>query len=104
MIRKAFVMSVNPGSHDEYERRHRPIWAELEMILNDHGVHNYSIFLEEGTSKLFGYAEIESEERWQSIAETDECRRWWAFMTDVMPSNPDNSPVSTALREVFHLD
>jgi L-rhamnose mutarotase len=97
-------MSVNPDAHDEYERRHRPIWAELEAVLKSHGVNNYSIFLEAKTHQLFGYAEIESEELWRSIAETDECKRWWAFMRDIMLSNADNSPVSVALREVFHLD
>ena len=29
MIRKAFVMSVNPDRHEEYEQRHSPIWPEL---------------------------------------------------------------------------
>ena len=104
MIRKAFLMSVNPDSQAEYERRHRPIWKELEDVLAAHGVRNYSIFLDESTSQLFGYVEIESEERWAAIADTDECKRWWAFMKDVMPSNTDNSPISRELREVFHLD
>lgn len=104
MIRKAFLMSVNPDAHVEYEKRHRPIWAELAAVLKEHGVSNYSIFLDEETSQLFGYAEIESEEQWNSIAETDECRRWWAYMSDVMPSNEDKSPVSRGLTEVFHLD
>lgn len=104
MIRKAFVMSVNPDSHTEYERRHRPIWWELQDVLHEYGVSNYSIFLEKETNKLFGYAEIESEEKWQAIAKTDVCRRWWAFMKDVMPSNEDNSPISVELKEVFHLD
>ena len=104
MIRKAFLMAVNADAHAEYERRHRPIWAELEAVLKDHGVSNYSIFLNRETSQLFGYAEIESEERWAAIAATDECRRWWAFMKDIMPSNADNSPVSAELNEVFHLD
>ena len=104
MIRKAFLMSVDPAAHEEYERRHRPIWKELEAVLGGHGVHNYSIFLDRSTSQIFGYAEIESEERWAAIANTDECKRWWAYMKDVMPSNVDNSPVSRDLREVFHLD
>lgn len=104
MIRKAFLMRVDPASHEEYERRHRPIWAELETVLKRHGVSNYSIFLDAETSQLFGYAEIESDERWNAIADTDECRRWWAFMKDIMPSNADNSPVSRELREVFHID
>ena len=104
MIRKAFVMSVNPDSHEEYECRHKPIWHELRDVLKKHGVSNYSIFLEPKTNQLFGYVEIESEEKWRAIADTDECKRWWAFMKDVMPTNDDNSPVSVEIKEVFHLD
>ena len=104
MIRKAFVMSVNPDQHAEYEKRHSPIWPELEKVLKDHGVHNYSIFLHAETDQLFAYAEIEDEERWNSIAETDVCKRWWKHMGDIMPANPDSSPVSVGLREVFHID
>jgi len=104
MIRKAFRMHVNPDAHAEYERRHRPIWEELETTLKDHGVTSYSIFLEPESNQLFGYAEIDSEERWAAIAGTDVCKRWWAFMKDVMPTNPDNSPVSTDLLEVFHIE
>jgi L-rhamnose mutarotase len=104
MIRKSFVMSVNAGQEAEYERRHRPIWPELERVLKAHGVHNYSIFLHAPTRQLFGYVEIEDEARWATIAQTAECRRWWKHMSDVMPSNPDHSPVSAELREVFHID
>ena len=104
MIRKAFRMSVNEGQETEYERRHNPIWQELIDTLRSHGVTSYSIFIDPITRDLFAYAEIESEERWQAIAGTDVCRRWWAHMREIMPSNPDNSPVSRALPEVFHLD
>lgn len=104
MIRKAFVMSVNAGSEQEYERRHRPIWPELEQVLKQHGVHNYSIFLHPETRQLFAYAEIEDEQRWQAIASTDVCKRWWVHMGDVMPSNADSSPVASDLKEVFHID
>lgn len=104
MIRKAFVMSVNAGREAEYERRHRPIWPELEAVLKRHGVHNYSIFLHPETRQLFGYVEIEDEARWAAIARTSECQRWWKHMADVMPANPDSSPVSHELKEVFHID
>jgi L-rhamnose mutarotase len=104
MIRKAFVMSVAEGKETEYERRHRPIWPELEAVLKAHGVHNYSIFLLPTTRQLFAYVEIEDEKRWAEIAQTPECRRWWKHMAEVMPSNPDHSPVAGELREVFHLD
>ena len=104
MIRKAFVMSVNAGQEAEYEQRHRPIWPELERTLKEHGVHNYSIFLHPQTRQLFGFVEIESEARWNAVAQTAICRKWWAHMKVLMPSNPDNSPVSLELREVFHID
>lgn len=103
MIRKAFVMQVDPGKHAEYERRHNPIWPDLEAVLKEHGAHNYSIYLLPDTHQLFAYVEIEDQERWDSVARTPACQRWWAYMRDVMPSNPDNSPVATELREVFHL-
>ena len=103
MIRKAFVMSVNAGQEEEYARRHQPIWQELADVLRAHGVHNYSIHLHPETRQLFAYAEIEDEARWQAIANTDVCKRWWKHMGDVMPSNPDNSPVAQSLTEVFYL-
>jgi len=103
MIRKAFFMSVKPGSEAEYARRHQPIWDELAAVLRAHGSHNYSIFLDPSTRQLFGYVEIESEARWAAVAQTEACQRWWKFMGDIMPSNPDHSPVSRELQEVFHL-
>jgi L-rhamnose mutarotase len=104
MIRKAFLMRLNPGSREEYKRRHRPVWPELQEVLRVHGVHNYSIFLEPETDRLFAYCEIESEDRWQQIAATEVCRRWWAHMKDLIETNDDDSPRAERLREVFHLD
>lgn len=103
MIRKSFVMYVNPDAHAEYERRHDPIWEELAAVLRAHGVHNYSIHLDERTNTLFGYAEIEDEEGWESMAREPVCQRWWAAMSDIMPTHDDHRPITRELREVFHL-
>ena len=103
MIRKAFRMSVHPGREAEYAARHAPIWSELEEVLRSQGVRSYSIFLDPHTRDPFAYAEVESDERWAAIAGTDVCRRWWRSMRELMPSNPDDSPESRALDEVFHL-
>lgn len=97
-------MEVAAGCEAEYERRHQPIWEELEATLKEHGAHRYSIFLHSGTNQLFGYVEIEDEARWNAIAATPVCQRWWKYMSEIMPSNPDNSPQSVELREVFHLE
>jgi len=104
VIRKAFRMAVHAGREAEYERRHRPIWDELERTLIEHGVRTYSIYLDQETRDLFGYVEVEDETRWAAIAETGVCRRWWRHMRDLMPANADDSPVSRELREVFHIE
>jgi len=96
-------MSVNAGSEIEYERRHNPIWHELESVLKAHGVISYSIYLHPQTRQLFAYAEVEDEARWTAIASTPECGRWWRHMADIMPYNSDDSPIALDLKEVFHL-
>jgi L-rhamnose mutarotase len=103
-IRKAFVMSVNPGLEAEYARRHQPIWPELEAIFKEHGVVTYSIYLLPDTRQLFGYVEVEDEAQWNSISQTAACQKWWAYMKDMMPTHPDNSPISADLKEVFHFE
>jgi L-rhamnose mutarotase len=104
MIRKAFRMSVHEGRHEEYERRHNPIWRELQDTLFDHGVRSYSISLDPATGDLFASVEIESEERWAAVASTEVCRRWWQHMRELMPTHPDGSPLARELREVFHIE
>lgn len=104
MIRKAFRMAVHAGAEAEYERRHRPIWQELEQVFFTNGVRSYSIFLDPATRDLFAYVEADSEEQWARIASTDVCRRWWSQMRDLMPTHADHSPVSRDLREVFHVE
>ena len=106
MVRKAFVIQARPGMAAEYARRHNPIWPDLEQALKRHGVANYSIFLREDTGELFGYLEVEDEARFHKIAETDVCRRWWRYMTEVLVSESADSPKAKedTLRELFHLD
>lgn len=104
MIRKAFQMTLYPGNQAEYERRHNPIWPELQAVLRQYGVQTYSIFLDRSTDRLFAYAECESAERWQQIAATEVCQRWWLHMRELMQTNEDNSPLAVELTEVFHLE
>lgn len=104
MIRKSFVMQLKPSAEEEYRQRHNPIWKELEETLHGHGVHNYSISLHLETRQLFAYAEIEDESRWNAIAQTPVCRRWWDYMAGLMEVNADNSPRAIELRELFHME
>jgi L-rhamnose mutarotase len=103
MIRLGFLMKVHPDAHAEYRRRHDQLWPEMAALLREHGVRDYTIWLDPQRSLLFAQVVVESRERWDAIAATPVCRRWWHHMKDIMETNPDTSPVSTELGEVFHL-
>ena len=101
---KGFKMYLNDGMEKEYKRRHDELWPEMKEMIHEFGGKNYSIFLDRDTNVLFGYIEIESEEKWANSADTAICRKWWDYMADITKVNPDNSPVSIDLVDVFHLD
>jgi L-rhamnose mutarotase len=101
---KGFKMKLYEGMEAEYEKRHNALWQEMKDMIHEYGGKNYTIFFDKDTYTLFGYIEIESEERWAMTADTEICKKWWAYMADIMDTNPDNSPVSIDLKNVFHLD
>ena len=104
MIHKSFKMHLYEGMAEEYERRHNLLWPEMKDMIHEYGGHNYSIFLDSETNVLYGYIEIEDEDKWAESADTTINRKWWDYMADIMDTNPDNSPVSVDLKPVFHLD
>ncbi len=103
-MRIAFKMKLHNGNEEEYKKRHNPIWKELEEVLLEHGVNSYSIFLDKETNILFGYAEIEDLKKWEEVANTEVCQKWWVYMAPLMEVNEDKSPVSKDLIEVFHIE
>ena len=103
-MRKSFKMKLYEGYEKEYVKRHNELWPEMKDMIHEYGGRNYSIFYDKETNILYGYIEIESEERWAETADTEICKKWWAYMADIMETNKDNSPVSVDLTEVFHLD
>ncbi len=103
MQRIAFKMQLHPGQTEEYKRRHDNLWPELSQLLSETGIREYSIFLDEETSNLFAILKIEDPTWLERLPEHPVMQRWWAYMKDIMATYPDNSPVSTPLKEVFHL-
>ncbi|WP_339879431.1 L-rhamnose mutarotase [uncultured Algoriphagus sp.] len=99
----AFRMKLIPGFEEEYERRHREIWPELVTLLKDTGIIDYQIFLDRETSYLFAYQVIDGNANSQDLGSTEIVKRWWKYMADIMETNPDNSPISVALPNVFEL-
>ena len=102
--RFGFKMKLFPGFKEEYRKRHNEIWPELVKLLKDQGVGNYSIWLDEETNTLFAYQEQSGESSSQDLGTTEIVQKWWKYMADIMETNPDNSPISIPLEEVFYMD
>lgn len=103
MERVAFKMQLYKGFEEEYKKRHDALWPELEQLLKDTGICEYSIFLDETTNSLFGFLKAENPEALKDLPASPVMQRWWEYMGDIMESNTDNSPVSIPLKEVFYL-
>jgi len=104
MQRTAFKMKLKPGFATEYQKRHNEIWPELVRLLKDVGINDYSIFLDEETDLLFAVQKQGSDVSSQALGDSAIVKRWWTFMGDIMETNPDSSPISIPLHEVFRLD
>jgi L-rhamnose mutarotase len=104
MKRNAFVMKLKPGFEAEYKKRHDVIWPELSAELKAAGISDYSIFLDRPTGYLFAVQKLADNHTADNLPQTAIVKKWWAYMRDIMDSNPDNSPVALPLEEVFHLD
>jgi L-rhamnose mutarotase len=103
-IRNAFKMKLKPGFEEEYKKRHEKTWPELMTLLSETGIQDYSIFLDEETLTLFAVQKISSDFDQNYLPNHPIVKKWWAYMADIMETNPDNSPVAISLKEVFHLD
>jgi L-rhamnose mutarotase len=103
MHRVAFKMRLFNGYVEEYKKRHDEIWPELSALLKQNGISEYSIFLEEATCQLFGVLKVEDSNALDHLPSNAVMQRWWDYMSDIMETNPDKSPVSIPLKEVFYL-
>lgn len=99
----AFKMKLKPGFAEEYQKRHDAIWPELSKLLKDNGISDYTIFLDEETNTLFAVQQ-QSGASSQDLGKTEIVQKWWVYMSDIMETNPDHSPISIPLKKVFHLD
>lgn len=104
MKRLAFKMFLNPGQKEEYKKRHDEIWLELKKLLKEAGVSEYSIFLDEESGYLFAFQKVDGEGGSQDLGQNEIVQKWWKYMSDIMKTNPDNSPVSVPLEEVFYME
>lgn len=84
----------------EYRRRHDEIWPEMTAMLNEAGIHNYTIW--NIGDELFAYMEcdIDYDESMRIQTESDVAKRWAKHMEGILVTEPDGSV--TALEQVFY--
>ena len=52
---------------------------------------------------FFAFQKVTEKGGSQDLATHIIVKKWWDYMADIMEVNPDNSPVSIPLEEVFYL-
>ncbi len=104
MKRNAFKMKLKPGFEAEYKKRHDEIWPELEQLLSESGISDYAIYLDEESLSLFAVQRLADDFDPEAIPRHPIVQTWWAYMADIMETNPDHSPVVRPLQEVFYME
>jgi L-rhamnose mutarotase len=97
-------MQLKPGVAAEYERRHDELWPDLAAALREAGIHDYSIFLDEGTMSLFAVLRLRPDNKKDALPLQPVMKRWWDYMADLMEVHPDNKPVEWPLKPVFYFE
>jgi L-rhamnose mutarotase len=98
----AFKMQLKPGVVAEYRKRHDELWPDLAEALRGAGIHDYSIFLDEGTLSLFAVLKRKPGTPFDELSTLPVMRRWWDYMAPLMEVEADNKPRQWALPSVFH--
>ena len=104
MKRVAFKMKLKVGYEEEYKKRHDEIWPELKEELFKAGIYDYSIFLDKETLTLFAVQKLKDNNTVEELPSKEIMKKWWNYMKNIMETNPDNSPVTASMKEVFHMD
>lgn len=99
----AFKMKLKPGCEAEYKKRHDEIWPELENLLQESGISDYHIFLDEISLSLFAVQKLKENSTEAELPKHPIMKKWWNHMADLMEVNPDSSPVVIPLKEVFYM-
>jgi L-rhamnose mutarotase len=105
--RVAWVIKVKPEKLEEYKKLHANPWPEVNAILKDANIRNYSIYYRDGL--LFSYLEYTGSDfdaDMKKMADNPVTQKWWKL------TDPCQEPVESAkegewwadLEEVYHLE
>jgi L-rhamnose mutarotase len=102
--RLCFSFNIQPGTFDEYKRRHDEIWPDLVTELKAAGLSNYSLFADTD-ERIIGYVECEpdADTSFAFLANADANTRWSEWFADIIISDGAVQSDDHTLREVWHL-
>ena len=106
MERVCFALQVRPERLEEYKRRHRAVWPEMQRALCETGWRNYSLFLRPD-GLLIGYLETDDfRKAREEMAKRAVNEKWQREMAEffVTPNGDHPDRVMSPLEEVFHLE
>ncbi|KQT64462.1 MULTISPECIES: L-rhamnose mutarotase [unclassified Aureimonas] len=101
--RIAFRMVLHEGQAKAYRERHAAIFPDLVEALKAAGISDYSIWLDPETHHLFAILTRRRDHDMDALPQTEIVQRWWAFMADIMETDPGNVPRQVQLLPMFHL-
>ena len=76
---------------------------EIGLPLGESGISEYRIFLDKSTDELFAVQRVSGDHGSQDLGRDPIVQKWWKYMSDIMETNMDFSPVVIPLEEVFYL-
>ncbi len=107
MSRHGSVIKVRPEKLEEYKRLHAAPWPEINRIISECNIRNYSIYYKDGyLFSYFEYTGADFEADMAKMAENPVTQQWWKL------TDPCQEPLETrnkgewwaAMEEVYHLD
>lgn len=106
MERVCFLLKVKKDRLEEYKKRHKAVWPEMQEALQQTGWHNYSLFLRDD-GLLVGYLETPNfKKAREGMAACRVNERWQrdmaGFFENLEGRRPDEGLLT--LEEVFHLE
>jgi L-rhamnose mutarotase len=105
MIRRAFTMKLKPGATKEYIRCHDSIpqeWTQLVDEIHKCGIAQITTF--QNGLDLFLYSQINDEEAWGKLWNSEIHRKWAELMEPLMHLDENGIVQAGELTEIFHLE
>lgn len=107
VMRVAQVIGIKLDKLNEYKYHHAHPWAEINAIIKECNIENYSIYYNDGLLfSYFDYVGDNYEKDMAKMAANPKTQEWWDLV------KPFQDPLSTRkegewwseMEEVFHLD